>query len=620
MKLSRLLIVLLAVILCFLCVLFPPEKHASTGVAYVGECNLTGGFITSPVTCSLPATGSNMAAGVGVSFGNNVLPPGLAITVNAVSATAVTSASGGTYPTVGLYCAALGTISGSVTVSVSWTGGSSQYIAGGAVSASGVNQSTPCNNGQYVSGGTPESIVMTSNSGDLTFTIEGNGTINASSNQTLRWSSSNAGPYYANGDVGPGTANPTHTWTGAGASFHIAGANFLNGIVTVATPTFGLAAGTYTSSLPRTSAITTATGSATICYTVDGTTTPTAGTAGTCDATGTGGGTEYSLSNGGTVTPPVGTTSYNAIGTKVGDVNSAATGNVTYTIMPLLGTINGTTVGRAAGNISTWGGSIIGYLPTNVKSVLGLSAPVMNADVFVNFSAGSSGGAVTTGNLATVTTGGNGSWGGAVTGMTYQPVSAMPAPCQAALQMRPVLVGSQLFSGPATLAFQYTTSNSAEYEATLSFTTVSTTVAVIFPFCSDILAADTAAYDAHELANTGGATTHFMFLLVLNGQLELENEPNGVTDSDIVCTSYAPSTLYYVGMLFNSVIGQKDKMIVWDANGNQLCSITGVNTVSTAEVANYIGIGSGGDGGQTAGKHFWYTYVALDYSNGIFPP
>lgn len=93
---------------------------------------------------------------------------------------------------------------------------------------------------------------------------------------------------------------------------------------TVATPTASPAAGTYTSTQSVT--LSTATGGATICYTIDGST-PLAATAGTCSH-----GTTYS----GAITVAV-TTTIKAIGTLSGDTNSSVA-TFAYVIAPLVAT------------------------------------------------------------------------------------------------------------------------------------------------------------------------------------------------------------------------------------------------------------------------------------------
>jgi hypothetical protein len=224
-----------------------------------------------------------------------------------------------------------------------------------------VDQTTPCVNGNFNTGGaSPKSLQVTSLNGDLTFTIQGNGQATGSTNQTLKWSS-NAGSYYGNGDIGPGTGTTTHTWTvTGGTNVHIAGANFKNGISTVSNPTFSLAAGTYTTSLPRTETISTVTSGAILCYRTDGT--PAAATIpGTCDASNT-----TIASNSGSVTVPAFTsTTYSVIATESGWLNSSVESSGALVIRPTIATAyNGIAAGHSTGNISAINGISIGDVTT----------------------------------------------------------------------------------------------------------------------------------------------------------------------------------------------------------------------------------------------------------------
>lgn len=115
--------------------------------------------------------------------------------------------------------------SGSQTATVAWTNNISNPVMA-ALTAFGVNQSTPLNGGTFsTSGGTTTgAVTVTSPAGDLTTTIAYNGTATPpTSSQTRRWLEGFIGA----GDTGPGTANPTHTWTSASTDWAVSGANFV---------------------------------------------------------------------------------------------------------------------------------------------------------------------------------------------------------------------------------------------------------------------------------------------------------------------------------------------------------------------------------------------------------
>lgn len=156
------------------------------------------------------------------------------ITVGGVAATLVAGTSGDSSAADahGEIWALANPATGAQTVLVTFSNGTSTFVASGAVSVSGADQSTPCNNGTVASGGGgAASLPITSNAGDLTvdsvFCGNGATTISAPT-QTQRWLD-NATSNHFGGSTGPGTAGPiTHAWTLTGYSTHdvITGVNF----------------------------------------------------------------------------------------------------------------------------------------------------------------------------------------------------------------------------------------------------------------------------------------------------------------------------------------------------------------------------------------------------------
>lgn len=136
--------------------------------------------------------------------------------------------------------------SGSQTATASWTG--AQDVSIGVITATSVDQTTPLNNGANIATGSQAtgSLLITSNAGDLTTSCVYmfNGAA-PSTNQTLRWSQTLGNGIQPSGDTGPGTASPTHTWSGATTFFTISGANFNQAAsvdaVTAFLPRFGWA-------------------------------------------------------------------------------------------------------------------------------------------------------------------------------------------------------------------------------------------------------------------------------------------------------------------------------------------------------------------------------------------
>ncbi|SRR5258708_27722224 len=120
--------------------------------------------------------------------------------------------------------------SGSQTATASWTTAADAGL--GVSTASGVDQTTPLNNGGTANdqGINPTvSLTITSTSGDLTHDVYGqDGTSVPSTNQTQRWSAGSGVAVWYAGDSGPGTGTATHTETKGNSLYDglLSGANF----------------------------------------------------------------------------------------------------------------------------------------------------------------------------------------------------------------------------------------------------------------------------------------------------------------------------------------------------------------------------------------------------------
>ena len=110
-------------------------------------------------------------------------------------------------------------LTGSQTATASWT--TSQDVSIGAITASGVNQTTTMDGGQN---GAVTTLTITSVNGDLT-TSDIISTTAQTTNQTQRWAEA-PGINFSKGDTGPGTGTTTHTWTGV-TNPGMSGANFV---------------------------------------------------------------------------------------------------------------------------------------------------------------------------------------------------------------------------------------------------------------------------------------------------------------------------------------------------------------------------------------------------------
>lgn len=170
-------------------------------------------------TLTIGAGVTNGAVVIGMDF-TNTNPTGISVTVGGVSASLVASTTAtNSYQSL-IYGLATGSATGSKTVSISWT--NAAEAAAGAISFSGVDQTTPCNNGTSHtstsggSGGT-DAVTITSNNGDLTFDWNANSgptAPTAGGGITSKFSFNSAGfNVWSAGAIGPGTGTTTHTWT-----------------------------------------------------------------------------------------------------------------------------------------------------------------------------------------------------------------------------------------------------------------------------------------------------------------------------------------------------------------------------------------------------------------------
>jgi len=151
-----------------------------------------------------------------------------AVTIGGVSGFAVSGADSGDTNNAHLTMwAVFNPPSGSQTATI--TISPAAIVVVGVIVANGVDQLTGVNNGTFKNQAiTAISLPVTSQLGDLTSTMIydiGGGT--PSSNFTVKWGAS-LETDFRGGDIGPGTATPTHIWTGSlnGAKSAV-GANFI---------------------------------------------------------------------------------------------------------------------------------------------------------------------------------------------------------------------------------------------------------------------------------------------------------------------------------------------------------------------------------------------------------
>jgi hypothetical protein len=115
--------------------------------------------------------------------------------------------------------------SGSQTATMAWT----QTVNGvlGVVTAQGVDQTAPVNNGTSVAGNSANpSFSITSTSGDLAMdVIYGEGALTAPA-QTSRWNVTLSASNHGAASTGDGTGTATFSWTMSSSRWAHSGANF----------------------------------------------------------------------------------------------------------------------------------------------------------------------------------------------------------------------------------------------------------------------------------------------------------------------------------------------------------------------------------------------------------
>lgn len=208
-------------------------------VTYDNQTFVSFGTVTEITTSAFTITSaSNRAAIVALSYATNGASA-ITASVGAVGGTAISGADSTTAQTVRTTgFAVIAPPSGSQTATITWTTATSGTVA--VMTASGVNQTTPVNNGTFTSNtsGNP-SLSVTSVSGDLTvdWVAMLSGTASAAT-QTERYNDTTS--FYGAGSTGPGTGSATHGWTSSGGAWTQSGANFVASVGdTIITPGVG---------------------------------------------------------------------------------------------------------------------------------------------------------------------------------------------------------------------------------------------------------------------------------------------------------------------------------------------------------------------------------------------
>jgi hypothetical protein len=464
---------------CLICIVFLAASSVFAQVAYeAAGSGFDSGYNTGfTFSITLGSTSSTRA----VMFYVNTVEATTASTtvkIGSQSASIVssTSASGG-YGNLSIWCIAT-SLTGSQTVTLAWTGNSNGEA--GAISATGVDQTTPCNNGTETTGNGSLSRTITSTSGDLTSSVflssDASGT--TTTNQTAKINLTDSGATIELwADIGPGTGTTTHTWTPtSGHSAAMAGANFHQASTSVNTPTISLAAGTYTANLAQSTTFATGTSGAYLCVTSCTTNACTPSTPGATSPPTCSTGTQYSA-NSQAITLPVGYSTYSVLGTKSGLTNSTVATSGQYNVIPTITILNGNTIGHTSGQIKSWNGGTIGGSTGNITQMNGVTISpygTIDTDLIYTGNYSTSGTAITgaIGNSSTISNNCNpgtcATWGAPSVASTYY-VGANQSACN---NLGPV----QLNNGGPGYAAGALNYNSVEFENQFAFWGLTTTI------------------------------------------------------------------------------------------------------------------------------------------------
>lgn len=208
-----------------------PHQSVSTADITVGQAQAS-----AAVTITTPSftvtSNANRGGLLGLSLSSNGVT---AITgsIGGVSGSAISGTDSGSTVTVrSLQFQVIAPPAGAQTGTVSWT--TSADVILGALTTSGVDQTTPCNNGTFATGAaSPSSVAITSTNGDLTIDteVDDGGFFPASPTQTNQWSRRISSIMSGAGSTGPGTGTTTHQWTiTPTTAWAVSGSNFVAAI------------------------------------------------------------------------------------------------------------------------------------------------------------------------------------------------------------------------------------------------------------------------------------------------------------------------------------------------------------------------------------------------------
>lgn len=559
------------------------------------------GYTAGPATSTtynitLGGASTTRAVAVWVFSSAGSTPP-TAVKLGGSGGTSFGSPVGSDTSVAGLYLYCLATnLTGSQAVYISYGATNETSYTSDAISATGVNQTTPCINFNNAHGyGSPLSIAITSLNGDLTMSSVLSVLSTASTNQTLKQSNTTGGTYDMYTDIGPGTGTTTHSWTisSPGNGAVVIGADFESATVACPNPTFGTASGLFT-----TNPSTTITSSGcTICYTSCATngctpSNPAASTPGTCSAGAT-------LSSGGTVNLVGQYETLAALATESGDTNSAVENSGQYQTAQIISKVDGIATGIASGNISTIDGVALGFRSGtyNAQDVLAALTVTPSVPIMIDWG-GLTNGSAPTGAAAANSTHGTACASWAVSNTHSSLFGSTSAHLSNLITQ--LLIGGTLYTGAGTptagLGLKYATGTGGD-NASCTLASTYPTLAIGHWLEWTIPNTDTGTNDYSLTALVDSSTGYY-------GDAALEPQGAGATFS---CLGYEvagnnvsgptcgtgsskgeqvqPNTLYWLTLLYSDVgcpgACAQQKMAVYGINANGTLSQIGSNITVT---------------------------------------
>jgi len=228
MRVRRLILALTSLLAVLACTLTSAPGLAEAQVVF--DDAVDSGFHWNVTSVTTPGfvvgTGANRAAMIMVAMSANNAT-NITASLGGVPGTLVAGSDSGTTASIRtLIFQVINPPSGAQTATVSWT--TAMHADVGVITVTGADQMGPVTNGRFTafnaSPAAATSLTIPSSPGDRTASIGFTTNDWVSSNQTIVWGPDSSS---VQGDIGAGTGNTTHTWTGPYAGTRsVSGANF----------------------------------------------------------------------------------------------------------------------------------------------------------------------------------------------------------------------------------------------------------------------------------------------------------------------------------------------------------------------------------------------------------